>query len=117
MASYACCASGDGPPSPGMGYEASLVWDPKNRRVIRWAGHNQGGGGEQPDFVGPETLTMRELAEQYLAERQLERRVRSAPMPRRITRALDVRNTSITGIRGERTWQQWLRSHPPPAEA
>jgi hypothetical protein len=37
----------EGPPSPGMGYEASLVWDGKHRRVIRWAGHNQGGGGEQ----------------------------------------------------------------------
>jgi hypothetical protein len=37
----------DGPPSPGMGYEGSLAWDAKNRRVIRWAGHNQGGGGEQ----------------------------------------------------------------------
>src|SRR5262245_41716391 len=35
------------PPSPGMGYEASLVWDSKHRRVIRFAGHNQGGGGEQ----------------------------------------------------------------------
>jgi hypothetical protein len=35
------------PPSPGMGYEASLGWDPKARRVIRWAGHNQSGGGEQ----------------------------------------------------------------------
>ncbi len=37
----------DGPPSPGMGYEASLAYDPKNKVVIRWAGHNQGGGGEQ----------------------------------------------------------------------
>src|SRR5947209_6557392 len=36
-----------GPPSPGLGYEASLVWDAKHRRVIRFAGHNQGGGGEQ----------------------------------------------------------------------
>jgi fibronectin type 3 domain-containing protein len=36
-----------GPPSPGLAYEASLVWDGKNRRVIRWAGHNQSGGGEQ----------------------------------------------------------------------
>jgi hypothetical protein len=35
------------PLSPGMGYEASLVYDPAARRVIRWAGHNQGGGGEQ----------------------------------------------------------------------
>jgi hypothetical protein len=37
----------DGPISPGMGYECSLVYDPQARRVIRWAGHNQGGGGEQ----------------------------------------------------------------------
>ena len=37
----------DGPVSPGMGYEASLGYDPRRRRVIRWGGHNQGGGGEQ----------------------------------------------------------------------
>lgn len=37
----------DTPPSPGLGYEGSLAWDPKHRKVIRWAGHNQGGGGEQ----------------------------------------------------------------------
>lgn len=37
----------DGPPSPGLAYEASLVWDSKHKRVIRFAGHNQGGGGEQ----------------------------------------------------------------------
>ncbi|MCE9560693.1 MAG: hypothetical protein K8U57_01435 [Planctomycetes bacterium] len=36
-----------GPPSPGSGYEGSLAWDSKHLRVIRWAGHNQGGGGEQ----------------------------------------------------------------------
>ena len=36
-----------GPASPGMGYEASLGYDPAGRRVIRWGGHNQGGGGEQ----------------------------------------------------------------------
>jgi hypothetical protein len=37
----------DGPVSPGMGYETSLGYDPKARLVIRWGGHNQGGGGEQ----------------------------------------------------------------------
>jgi hypothetical protein len=36
-----------GPPSPGMGYEASLAYDPVSHRVLRWGGHNQGGGGEQ----------------------------------------------------------------------
>ncbi len=37
----------DGPVSPGMGYEASLGYDPQAQRIIRWGGHNQGGGGEQ----------------------------------------------------------------------
>src|SRR5262245_55822996 len=37
----------DGPPSPALGYETSLAYDPVARKVIRWAGHNQGGGGEQ----------------------------------------------------------------------
>jgi hypothetical protein len=36
-----------GPISPGMGYETSLGYDPIRKRVIRWGGHNQGGGGEQ----------------------------------------------------------------------
>jgi hypothetical protein len=37
----------DGPPSPGMGYECALGYDPVSKLLIRWAGHNQGGGGEQ----------------------------------------------------------------------
>src|SRR5262249_42551607 len=36
-----------GPVSPGMGYEASLAYDPRARLVIRWGGHNQSGGQEQ----------------------------------------------------------------------
>ena len=32
---------------PGMGYETSLGYDPRAGLVIRWGGHNQGGGGEQ----------------------------------------------------------------------
>lgn len=35
------------PLSPSLGYEGSFGYDPKARLVIRWAGHNQGGGGEQ----------------------------------------------------------------------
>ena len=27
-----------GPPSPGLAYEASLVWDGKHKRVVRFAG-------------------------------------------------------------------------------
>ena len=58
------------------------------------------GRGERPDFVGPRALTMRRLAEQFLAARGLERRIRSAPIPRRAKRALDAGNTSATGVRG-----------------
>jgi hypothetical protein len=36
-----------GPVSPRMGYEASWGYDPRAKVLIRWAGHNQGGGGEQ----------------------------------------------------------------------
>src|SRR6476659_5253095 len=37
----------DAPLSPMLGYEGSFGYDPAARLVIRWAGHNQGGGGEQ----------------------------------------------------------------------
>ncbi len=37
----------DTPPSPRLGYEGACVWDGKHRVVIRYGGHNQGGGGEQ----------------------------------------------------------------------
>ncbi len=35
------------PPSPTLGYEGACVWDSKHLRLIRYGGHNQGGGGEQ----------------------------------------------------------------------
>jgi hypothetical protein len=35
------------PPSPRMGYEDAAVWDSVHHCVIRYGGHNQGGGGEQ----------------------------------------------------------------------
>lgn len=36
-----------GPPSPRMGYECATAWDSKHKILIRYSGHNQGGGGEQ----------------------------------------------------------------------
>jgi hypothetical protein len=36
-----------GPTSPRLGYESSWGYDPRARLLIRWGGHNQGGGGEQ----------------------------------------------------------------------
>jgi hypothetical protein len=35
------------PASPRLGYEGAVVWDNKHRVIIRYGGHNQGGGGEQ----------------------------------------------------------------------
>ncbi len=36
-----------GPPSPRLGYEGACVWDTKHHLLIRYGGHNQGGGGAQ----------------------------------------------------------------------
>lgn len=36
-----------GPPSPRLGYEGACVWDTRHRVLLRYGGHNQGGGGEQ----------------------------------------------------------------------
>lgn len=35
------------PVSPRMGYEGACVWDARHRLLVRYGGHNQGGGGEQ----------------------------------------------------------------------
>jgi hypothetical protein len=37
----------DTPVSPRLGYEGACVWDNRHRVIIRYGGHNQGGGGEQ----------------------------------------------------------------------
>ena len=37
----------DGPVSPRLGYEGACVWDSRQQLVLRYGGHNQGGGGEQ----------------------------------------------------------------------
>lgn len=35
------------PVSPRMGYEGACVWDARHQLLVRYGGHNQGGGGEQ----------------------------------------------------------------------
>jgi hypothetical protein len=37
----------DTPVSPRMGYEGACVWDSRHQLLVRYGGHNQGGGGEQ----------------------------------------------------------------------
>lgn len=39
------------PTSPRLGYEGDCVWDPKHHVMLRYGGHNQGGGGEQHSDV------------------------------------------------------------------
>lgn len=39
------------PPTPRLGYEGACVWDSWRQRLIRYGGHNQGGGGEQGSEV------------------------------------------------------------------
>ncbi|NBV21089.1 MAG: hypothetical protein EBS05_04095 [Proteobacteria bacterium] len=41
----------NGPASPRLGYEGACVWDAKHQVMIRYGGHNQGGGGEQHSEV------------------------------------------------------------------
>lgn len=38
-------------PSPRLGYEGSLGYDPQTKLLIHYGGHNQGGGGEQNSEV------------------------------------------------------------------
>jgi hypothetical protein len=38
-------------PPPRMGYETSYGYDPARKLLVRYAGHNQGGGGEQNSEV------------------------------------------------------------------
>jgi hypothetical protein len=35
------------PTSPRLGYEGACVWDTRHHLLLRYGGHNQGGGGEQ----------------------------------------------------------------------
>lgn len=37
----------DAPVSPRLGYEGACVWDRQHQLLVRYGGHNQGGGGEQ----------------------------------------------------------------------
>ncbi len=37
----------DAPISPRLGYEGACVWDRRQQLLVRYGGHNQGGGGEQ----------------------------------------------------------------------
>lgn len=65
--------------------------------------------GVRRDFAGPEVLSLRELAEQYLDALGLRRPIVTAPLPRRIKHALEEGNTSAGAEQGRLAWSAWLR--------
>lgn len=65
--------------------------------------------GEREDFAGPEALTLREVAEQHMAVRGRKRRIWNAPLPGRVTSALEAGSTSPGARLGTTTWGEWLR--------
>ncbi|HSG70656.1 MAG TPA: kelch repeat-containing protein, partial [Planctomycetaceae bacterium] len=52
----------EGPVSPRMGYEGACVWDNRHRLLVRYGGHNQGGGGEQ----GAEVWTFNPISAEWV---------------------------------------------------
>jgi len=70
---------------------------------------SDGRGGEREDFAGPQELTLRELAEQYMAARGRTRRIWNAPLPGRIASTLEAGSTSSGALRGTTSWAEWLR--------
>ena len=70
---------------------------------------SDGRRGEREDFAGPQALTLRELAEQYMAARGRTRRIWNAPLPGRIASTLEAGSTSSTAQLGTTTWAEWLR--------
>jgi uncharacterized protein YbjT (DUF2867 family) len=65
--------------------------------------------GRREDFAGPEALAMTDLMTQYLDARGLSRRVRHAPLPRRLQAAITAGGTDADARLGTTTWAQWLQ--------
>jgi uncharacterized protein YbjT (DUF2867 family) len=66
-----------------------------------------GPDGDRPDFGGPQTLTLTELARQYLAARGISRRVVGLRLPGFALRAAGPQ-TCPDGRHGRTTWAEWL---------
>jgi uncharacterized protein YbjT (DUF2867 family) len=74
--------------------------------IAEWVA--EGRSGVRQDFVGPQTLSMVELMDQYLNAQGQNRRIHHAPIPRRIQAAMTAGNTSPSARRGKTTWAEWL---------
>jgi uncharacterized protein YbjT (DUF2867 family) len=70
-----------------------------------------GPGGDRQPFGGPDIMSFGEIAEQYQAARDLQRRILPLPLPPAAVRAAgDL--TCPEGHRGTTTWAEWLSRHP-----
>jgi uncharacterized protein YbjT (DUF2867 family) len=72
---------------------------------------NAGPGGDREDFAGPETLTLVELAGQFLHARGVRRPLVRIPVPGRLTQAAGGLAAS-NARHGTTTWSEWLRREP-----
>ena len=74
-----------------------------------------GARGERAEIGGPEDLSVAALAEQYRAARGLHRKILSMPMSETAARGMGL--VVSQGVRGRRTWADWLQRQYPGARA
>jgi uncharacterized protein YbjT (DUF2867 family) len=68
-----------------------------------------GGRGRREDYAGPQVLSFREILQQYLDARHMQRRIWNVPIPSRIRMAMERGQTAPADARrGVETWQTWL---------
>jgi uncharacterized protein YbjT (DUF2867 family) len=70
----------------------------------------QGPGERLPDFGGPQTLTLGDLARTWLAMRGMNKPIVRIPLPGKTAR--ELRQGALTcqdGLRGTLTWEEWLQ--------
>jgi hypothetical protein len=95
------------PPSPRLGYEGACVWDSTHRTLIRYGGHNQGGGGEQ----GSEVWTF----DPFTARWELKEPNTSPPgvccAQQNVFDPVRGRYVRFPAFSGNHGWQWWREIH------
>lgn len=70
-----------------------------------------GPGGRLDDYVGPEVLSLGEIARQWQEIRGRRCRAVTVPLPSRARKAAADMMTNPTGTPGKTRWADWLRAH------
>ena len=113
--------------SPRLGYEGACVWDSHRRLLVRYGGHNQGGGGEQGaedwltgEHSGPGEPTIVDLGELRHDFRELDAtdaRVDGAELTADIGRDIGLRVPKVEVARPALEIKEDNALGPPPAGA